>query len=248
MRREQITSRRVPHFWRALCARSGEFLSREFRLILAQPFDLARNNQVLIPAKFDAVLGREFFGALRHKIHMRTLTQNLPRRPHRIAQPFHASHTAGAQRGSIHDERVELHAPVAIQKAAPPGVKSLVIFHDDDGLLDRIKRRAAALEHAPSRSQRVVYPAQVRLDHVIRHGPRPAVHHQYRISHELRIPSLRVKRLARIPYSSSPSLITSCHSEKRSDEEPAVSRHEHACRSARRTIDSRRAPKTRKPR
>ncbi len=130
------------------------------------------------------MLAGKSFRALAHKINVRTLTQNLARCPHRIAQVLHASHASRAKRGSIHDQRIHLHAPIAIQKAATPGVESLVIFHDDDGLLNGIESRAAALEHAPSRGQRVVHATKMGVDHVIRHGPGPAMNHQNRISRQ----------------------------------------------------------------
>jgi hypothetical protein len=70
---------------------------------------------------------------------------------------------------------------ITIQKAATSGVEGLVVLHDDNGLLDGIERRTAVLEHAPSRGQRVVYASEVGVDHVIGHGPRPAVNDQNRI-------------------------------------------------------------------
>ena len=109
------------------------------------------------------MLRGESLRAFRHKIHVRTLTQNLSRRPHWIAQSLHASHAACAQRSAVHDQRIQLHLAVAIQKTSPAGVEGLVVFHDDDGFLDRIQRWAAALQHAPARGQRVAHAMQVRL-------------------------------------------------------------------------------------
>ena len=91
------------------------------------------------------------------------------------------SHTTGAESGAVHDEGVELDFSVAIQKAAASGVEGLVVFHDDDGFLDGIECRAAALEHAPSCGQRIVHTADVGVDHVVRHSPGAAVNNQHRI-------------------------------------------------------------------
>jgi hypothetical protein len=148
---------------------------REFCLILAQAVDLAGDDQVFVFAKRNAVLGGEFLRAFSDEVNVRTLTQNLAGGADGIAQMLDASYASGAERGAIHDERVELDAAVAVEEAAPSGVESLVIFHDHDGFLDRIEGRAATLEHAPSSSQRVVHSADVGLDHVIGHGPSSAV-------------------------------------------------------------------------
>jgi hypothetical protein len=91
---------------------------------------------------------------------------------------LNAADAASAQRCAIHHEGVELHASVAIQEASASGVESIIIFHHDDSFLDGIERRAAALEHAPARSQSVLYPADVCVDHVIGHGPRATVDYQ----------------------------------------------------------------------
>ena len=94
------------------------------------------------------------------------------------------SDAAGAKRGAVHDESVELDSSVAIQKAAATGIEGLVILHDDDGLLDGVEGRATLLEHAPSRSQRVVHAAEVGVDHVIGHGPSTAVNDENGISRQ----------------------------------------------------------------
>src|SRR5580704_15977550 len=91
------------------------------------------------------MFGGEALRTLAHKIHMRTLGQNLSRRPHWIAHPLHAPDTPGPQRRPIHDERIQLHLAVAIQEATAAGVEGLVVFHDDNGFLDSIKRRATTM-------------------------------------------------------------------------------------------------------
>src|SRR5580698_7953861 len=120
----------------------------------------------------------EALRAFAYEIYVRTFTQNFSRSAHRIAQALDAAHAAGAQRRAIHDEGVELYLAIAIKKAAATCIESVVVFHDDNRFLDCVERRAAAFEHAPSRSQRVIHAMEVRLDHVIRHGPRPAMNHQ----------------------------------------------------------------------
>ena len=148
------------------------------RLILAQALDFARDDQVFVLAQRDAVLGGEALGAFADEVYVRAFAQNLARGADGIAQPFDAADAAGAERGAVHDEGVELHSAVAVEKAAAPGVEGLVVFHDDDGFFDRIERRATTLEHAPARGERVVDAADVGVDHVIGHGPGAAVNHQ----------------------------------------------------------------------
>ncbi len=109
--------------------------------------------------------------AFRDEIDVRALAENLAGGAHGIAQALDASDATGAERGSVHDEGVELDSAVAVEEAAASGVEGLVVFHDDDGLLDGIERRAATLQHAPSRSQRVGHAVNVGVDHVIGHGP-----------------------------------------------------------------------------
>ena len=65
-------------------------------LILAQPFDFAWNDEVFVLAQRNAVLGRESFGALSHKIHVRAFAQNLPGGTHGIAQVLDAAHSTCA--------------------------------------------------------------------------------------------------------------------------------------------------------
>ena len=80
-----------------------------------------------------------------------------------------------AQRGAVHDERIELYFAVAIEKAAAAGIKGLVVFHDDHGFFDGIKRRSAAFEHPPARSHGVAHAVEMSFDHVIRNGPGAAM-------------------------------------------------------------------------
>jgi hypothetical protein len=122
--------------------------------------------------------------SLSHKVHVRTIAQNLSRRPYRVAQPLNTTNAASAQGGAIHDERIQLHFAVAIKKAAAAGVKGLVIFHDDHSFLDSVERRTAPFQHAPTCSHGVEHAIQMGFDHVIGNGPGTAVNYKDRISQE----------------------------------------------------------------
>ena len=98
-----------------------------------------------------------------------------------LRNALHAAHASGAQGGAVHDEGIELHFAVAIEKAAAAGVESLVVFHDDDGFFDRVERRAAAFEHAPARGHGVAHAVEMSFDHVVRNGPGAAMNYQNRI-------------------------------------------------------------------
>ena len=154
---------------------------RSPRLKFPQTFDLARNDQVFVAAKRDAMLGREALSPFGDKVHMRAVAQNFARRADRIGDALDTAHAAGAQSGAVHDERIELHLAVAIEKAAATRVEGLVVFHDDHSFLDRIERRSTAFEHPPARSHGVAHTVEMSFHHVIRNGPGAAMNDQNRI-------------------------------------------------------------------
>ena len=65
--------------------------------------------------------------------------------------------------------------PSRLRKLPRPGIKSLVIFHDDDGFLDGVERRPAAFQHPPARSHGVAHTVEMSFHHVIRNGPGTAM-------------------------------------------------------------------------
>ncbi len=77
-------------------------------------------------------------GAFSDKIHMRTLAQHLAGSTDGIRNVFHAADSAGTKRGSVHDEGIKLNLALAIQEATPAGINGLIVFHNDDSLLDRV--------------------------------------------------------------------------------------------------------------
>src|SRR4029077_10989784 len=119
--------------------------------------------------------------AFRDKIHMRAFAEDLARGANRIAQPLHPADAAAAQRRSLHDERVELHFPVAIEEAAPPGVEGLIVFHAAASFSHGTERSAAFAHRLPSGSDGVTHAVQVRVDHVIGNRPCATVHYEYGI-------------------------------------------------------------------
>src|SRR5579872_6891270 len=91
---------------------------------------------------------------------------------------FNAADSSCAEAGSIHDQRIELHFAFAIQKTAPAGVKSFVIFHDDDSFFNRVEGGPVFFEHTPSRRYRVAHTVQMSFDKFVGNGPRAAVYDQ----------------------------------------------------------------------
>jgi len=159
------------------------------RLIFPQAIDLAWNDQVSIAAQGNAVLDRKPFRALRHKVHVRTLAQDLARHTHRMTQMFYAADTPGGQGSAVHDQGIELHLAITIQKAAASGVEGLIIFQDDDRLLDRVERGATTIQDVPGRSGRIAHTIEMSLDHFVRNGPGAAMDKQNRISRQAESPT-----------------------------------------------------------
>ena len=123
----------------------------------------------------------EALRAFGYKVHVRAVAQNLASRADGIAKALDAANASGAQGRAVHDEGIELHLAVAIEKAAATGVESLVVFHDDHSFFDRIERRSATFEHAPARGHRVAHAVEMSFDHVVRNGPCAAMNDQNRI-------------------------------------------------------------------
>src|SRR5882724_8447121 len=124
-------------------------------LIFLQACDLARDDEVFIFAKWNAVFLRKTLRTFAYEVHMRTFAENLARGANRILHAFDAAHSTGAQRGAIHEQRVHFNFAFAVEKTATAGVKSFVVLQNDDGFFHRIESRSATLEHAPTRCERV---------------------------------------------------------------------------------------------
>src|SRR5215471_21316866 len=78
-------------------------------LVLPQPLHFARDDEVFVLAERDAVFSGELLGAFSDKVDVRAFAQDLARDADGIAEMFDASYTASAERGSVHDERIELY-------------------------------------------------------------------------------------------------------------------------------------------
>ena len=79
-------------------------------------------------------------GTFRHEVNVRAFTQHLTGGANRIRDVLHASDSACAKRGAVHDEGIELNLTLSVKETAAARVKSLVIFHYDDSGLNRVKR------------------------------------------------------------------------------------------------------------
>ena len=148
------------------------------RLIFAQALDFAGDDEIFVAAESDAVLGGKALGAFGDKINVRAVAENFAGGADRVAQALDAADAAAAQGRAVHDERVELHFAVAVEETAASGVESFIVFENDHGFFNRVERRAAAFEHAPSGGGGVAHAVEVRLDHVVGNGPGAAVYDQ----------------------------------------------------------------------
>jgi hypothetical protein len=72
---------------------------------------------------------------------------------------------------------------MACEKAAVAGIKSVVVFEDDDRFLDGIHRGPAFFEYAPACAHGFPNAGFVRRDHVIGHRPGAAMHDESRFIH-----------------------------------------------------------------
>ena len=156
-------------------------MGRSLRLILAQTFDFPGNDEVFVAAKFDAMLGGKALRAFGYEINVWAVAENLAGGTNRVAQTLDAADATTAQGRAVHDEGVELHFAVAVQKAAASGVEGLVVFHHDDGFFDRVEGRAAIFQGAPSGSGGVAHAVEMCFDHVVGNRPGAAVNDQNRI-------------------------------------------------------------------
>src|SRR2546423_7334924 len=158
------------------------FARRGPRLRLTQPDALALDHQLGIFAQLHAVLLSKDLCPFSNKINMRALTQYQPRCPDRIADSLHAANATGAKCGSIHDQRIHLHAAVAGKKAAVSGVEDIVFFHHHYSFFHGLERSAALGQDVPASVECLAYSVLVRFRHLIRNGPGPAMN-KYHWSH-----------------------------------------------------------------
>src|SRR3981189_1771762 len=93
------------------------------RQIFPQTFDFARDNEIFVPAKRDAVLRGESLRAFGNEVNMWTLAEDLAGSADRICNALDASYAPSPQSTAIHNEGVELDLAVAIQEAAAAGVE-----------------------------------------------------------------------------------------------------------------------------
>ena len=67
--------------------------------------------------------------------------------------PLHASHSAGAQVLSIHQQSIHLHPSILRQKRAPPRIEGLIVLHHRNSSLHSIDRAGPLFEKRISGSQ-----------------------------------------------------------------------------------------------
>ena len=153
-------------------------------LIGAQTFDFARYHQFVIVTEREAMLGCESFSALAYEVHMGTLAKNFASSTDRIANALHPANPSAPQGRSLHEESIELHLPVTIEKAAAACIKSLVVFERYDGFLHGVECGPALGQHLPARGDSIAHAVKVGIHHVIGNRPGTTVNYQNRISRQ----------------------------------------------------------------
>ena len=121
------------------------------------------------------MLAREPFGSRADEVHMWRVVEHQARGVNGVAQSLDAGDAAGAQVLSIHQQGVELHAPVSGKERPAPGVEGLIILHHGDGRFHRSHRRRACFKQRVARRKRVGDAPLMIGDCVVRHGPGSAV-------------------------------------------------------------------------
>ena len=144
--------------------------------------EFAVDHKFSVVDQLDTEASREVFSSFAYKVHMWTFTQDETRRADGISNTLHAAHTAGAQSGAIHNERVHLHLAVGRKKAATSGIECRVIFHDHHSFLDGFECRTSGVEHLPANSKGIEDTATMVVDHVCRNRPSSAMNYENGIS------------------------------------------------------------------
>ena len=93
-----------------------------------------------------------------HEIDVRTLFKNQARGLNRVAEALDAGHAASFHATTIHEESVELNAPVRGQETAAAGVEGGVIFENGDGRLHAIESRPTASKNGVACFKRAAHP------------------------------------------------------------------------------------------
>ena len=97
-----------------------------------------------------------------------------------IAVSYTHLHSSSLQRPAVHNDRVELNLPIAIQMRPDSRVKCRIVFENHNRRFDRIERRAALRQNRPARLERAPATITAILNRNVGDIPRAAVNDKRR--------------------------------------------------------------------
>ncbi len=124
------------------------------------------------------MLARKPFGTRSYEVHVGRMIENKPSCCDGISNAFDTGHAAGSKIFPIHQERIQLHTPVAREEGAPPSVESFIIFHSAYSSLNSVDGRRPTLELSIPSGEGNRDSALVGRDGIVRHGPGAAMNQE----------------------------------------------------------------------
>ncbi len=143
-------------------------------------FALSRDYQFLRRAEFHPLLHRKLFGSRSNQQDVLAGDHYASRQPYGIANSLHCGHRPCPQRASVHDDGVQLYAPVTVQVRSSPRIKYGIVFQHDHCRFNGIQCLPALLQNLPPGFQRLPASGPTWLDGLVGDVPRPTVHNQRR--------------------------------------------------------------------
>ena len=144
---------------------------------------LSFRNQILRVAQADSVLDGKLLRTIAGQQHVLALFQDRSCEANGITDPFHGNDGSRLQCGPIHEDRIELSFPIAIEMRTDSVVEYRLVFKLDNCLLTGIESRASAAEHIPPTIHGALYGFPAGFEKVIGNLPGSAMNHKRDIVH-----------------------------------------------------------------
>jgi hypothetical protein len=148
------------------------------RLVLRLANEFARVTQG------DAVFFGESFRAFSHKHHVRTVFEDRPCEPDRIADALQGGDCPGAEGRSVHDDGVAFNVAIEIQMRAESGVENGLVFENENGCFNGVQRGTAAGKNRPAGFQRPAAAGIAGFDSFVGNIPSAAMNDERRFHRE----------------------------------------------------------------
>ncbi len=146
--------------------------------------------------RLEPALPREAVRAVPHEEHVLAL-QHLAREADRVLDPVHARDRADVEVAAVHQRRVHLDAPLAVEHAPEAGVERGVVLEVRDGGLHGVEGAAVVAEDRPPHLDGLAHPVAVGLPLRVRDRPRAAVDDEGRTGRTTLVHSSTIAPVAR---------------------------------------------------